>query len=73
LTKLFVGFLGEENKSEWAKSDPTEIIATLKAEDIPFDDILIDVGTSDTFMDQLLPQVMPYLTQISAVSFSLSN
>lgn len=54
--KAFTGFLGEENKSEWVKSDPTEIIATLKSEDIPFDDILIDVGTSDPYMDQLLPQ-----------------
>ena len=51
------GYLGEEDKSVWAKHDPTDLIQTLSSESIPYDDILIDVGTSDNFLSQLRPEV----------------
>eukprot|EP01036_Dinobryon_divergens_P032056 gene32056-41573_t len=53
--KAFSGYLGEKNKASWAQYDPTDLIRTMTAESIPYDDILIDVGTADSFMHQLLP------------------
>lgn len=48
------GYLAD--KSEWANNDATELVAARGAQ---FDDILIDVGTADSFLSggQLLPEV----------------
>jgi S-formylglutathione hydrolase len=53
--KAFTSYLGQDNKEEWAKHDPTELLLALKGSQ--FDDILIDVGTADSFLEpQLKPQ-----------------
>ena len=48
------GYLSD--KSEWANYDATELVAARGSQ---FDDILIDVGTADSFLTggQLLPVV----------------
>jgi S-formylglutathione hydrolase len=54
--KAFTGYLGSENKEEWVKYDPSELLVSLKGK-VKFDDILIDVGTADSFLEpQLRPQ-----------------
>jgi S-formylglutathione hydrolase FrmB len=58
LLNFILGYLGEENKSEWLKYDATELLLHTSTVQLPYDDILIDVGTSDTFYinKQLLPE-----------------
>ena len=52
-----VGYLGA-NKESWKAYDATELIK--KHGPTPYYDILIDVGTADSFLTggQLLPQVV---------------
>lgn len=54
--KAFSGYFGEDNKSQWAEHDATELIG--KYPDKDGLDILIDVGTGDNFykQKQLLPE-----------------
>eukprot|EP01034_Spumella_vulgaris_P031487 gene31487-38889_t len=53
--KAFTGYLGED-RTQWSAYDATELL--LAAEITRFDDILIDVGTADSFLKggQLLPE-----------------
>lgn len=57
------GYLGEENKEAWANYDATLLLHRLGKS--VFDDILIDVGTADSFFSagQLLPEVLQSAAQ----------
>ncbi len=53
---LPTGYLAD--RSEWSDYDATELVGALQAH--VFDDVLIDVGTADSFLTggQLLPEVI---------------
>ncbi|KAK0629873.1 esterase D [Bombardia bombarda] len=53
--KAFAGYLGADNRAEWAKHDATELIKGWKGKDVK---MLVDVGTGDNFykQKQLLPE-----------------
>jgi len=54
----FAGYLGAEAKdSLWNDYDACALVAR-KASGGKFDDILIDVGTSDPFLTQLQPEAL---------------
>ena len=53
---MHTGYLGED-QSQWGAYDATQLLQA--AEISRFDDILIDVGTADSFLKsgQLMPEV----------------
>lgn len=53
--KAFSNYLGQDRKEEWVKYDPSELL--LAQSGSQYDDILIDVGTADSFLEtQLNPE-----------------
>lgn len=75
LYSIILGYLNEQ--SEWAQYDATELMSNIspQARDA-FDDILIDVGTADSFLTggQLLPEVRGlYLLLVVFLGLLCSN
>lgn len=52
--KAFSGYLGEEDKEAWKEYDATELMKSYSGPQLP---LLVDVGTSDSFLErELKPQ-----------------
>lgn len=63
--KAFTGYLGED-KSTWSKYDATELVKSLT--EVPNLPILVDQGTADKFLPQLLPQDFLDAAQAKGIS-----
>lgn len=62
--KAFSGYLGSENQEAWKEYDATELLLS-HGKTTTYDDILIDVGTADSFYigGQLLPEALQQAAQ----------